>query len=209
MAILLFAMFIVLLTNVFVTSFEKLGVPRPLVGVVMGASLFGSFVNIPVWVRSMRVSQPGWRLAGTFVFYRPPQIEHQVLAVNVGGALVPVVLSLWLLHEAPLWKVAVATAGLALLTHRIARIVPDEGIAMPVFVPPLAAAAAGWLLARGGPGIDAAAIAYISGSVGTLIGADLSNLGRFSQVGAGVVSVGGAGVFDGVFLVGIVAALLT
>ena len=51
-------------------------------------------------------------------------------------------------------------------------------------------------------------LAYVSGSMGTLIGADLMNLGKISRLGAPVVSIGGAGTFDGVFLTGILAGLL-
>jgi uncharacterized membrane protein len=51
-------------------------------------------------------------------------------------------------------------------------------------------------------------IAYMGGVLGTLIGADLNNLGRVADLGAPVVSIGGAGTFDGVFLTGILAVLL-
>jgi uncharacterized membrane protein len=51
-------------------------------------------------------------------------------------------------------------------------------------------------------------IAYLSGVLGTLIGADLTNLNKIADLGAPVASIGGAGTFDGVFLTGIVAVLL-
>jgi len=75
---------------------------------------------------------------------------------------------------------------------------------VPVFVPPVLSALLAIVLAPG----FAAPCAYIAGTVGTLVGADLLNLHRMKGFG-GVVSIGGAGVFDGVFLVGIVAVLLT
>ena len=53
-----------------------------------------------------------------------------------------------------------------------------------------------------------AAVAYITGSGGTLIGADIVNIGRVRELGAGVASIGGAGTFDGVFSSGIVAVVL-
>ncbi len=77
-------------------------------------------------------------------------------------------------------------------------------ISVPVFVPPLVAAATAILTARRA----APAVAYIGGSVGTLIGADLLNLGVVQGLGAPVASIGGAGTFDGIFLTGIVAVLL-
>jgi uncharacterized membrane protein len=44
--------------------------------------------------------------------------------------------------------------------------------------------------------------------MGTLIGADLLNLGNIAKLGAPVASIGGAGTFDGIFLTGILAVLL-
>lgn len=45
--------------------------------------------------------------------------------------------------------------------------------------------------------------------MGTLVGGDLLNLGKARNLGAGTVSIGGAGVFDGIFLVGIFSVALT
>jgi uncharacterized membrane protein len=82
--------------------------------------------------------------------------------------------------------------------------VPGIGIAIPSLVPPIIAATVALLVARA----NVAAVAYVSGSLGTLIGADLLNLGKVQGLGAPVVSIGGAGTFDGVFLTGILAVLL-
>ena len=75
---------------------------------------------------------------------------------------------------------------------------------MPIFVAPLAAAAAGMILAPATPAV----VAYVAGTLGTLIGADLLNLGRMRTIGAPIVSIGGAGTFDGGFLSGLLAVLL-
>ena len=55
---------------------------------------------------------------------------------------------------------------------------------------------------------QAAPLAYIGGSLGTLLGADLLNLGNIQGLGAPVASIGGAGTFDGIFLTGILAVLI-
>jgi uncharacterized membrane protein len=73
-----------------------------------------------------------------------------------------------------------------------------------VLVPALAAGAVALLLARQ----RAAPLAYICGSLGTLLGADLLNLNRLQGLGAPVASIGGAGTFDGIFLTGILAVLI-
>jgi uncharacterized membrane protein len=54
----------------------------------------------------------------------------------------------------------------------------------------------------------AAPLAYIAGSFGTLIGADLLNLNKLADLKAPILSIGGAGTFDGIFVTGIVAVLI-
>ena len=71
-------------------------------------------------------------------------------------------------------------------------------------LPVVATAAVALILSRE----DAAPLAYIGGALGTLIGADLTNLDKVSGLGAPVASIGGAGTFDGIFLTGVFAVLL-
>jgi uncharacterized membrane protein len=73
-----------------------------------------------------------------------------------------------------------------------------------MFIPPIAAAVAALILSPAHP----ITIAYVSGVLGSLIGADLSNLRKIPKLGAQVASIGGAGTFDGIFLTGIIAVLL-
>ena len=78
------------------------------------------------------------------------------------------------------------------------------GISVPLFIPPIASAIVAKLLSRD----YAALLAYVSGCLGTLIGADLLNVNMLGQLGASIASIGGAGTFDGVFLTGVLAVLL-
>jgi uncharacterized membrane protein len=54
-----------------------------------------------------------------------------------------------------------------------------------------------------------APLAYIAGTLGILIGADLLRLPTVRSMATPVASIGGAGTFDGIFLTGIFAVLLT
>jgi uncharacterized membrane protein len=90
------------------------------------------------------------------------------------------------------------------VVHWLATPVPGVGIAVPTFIPPLVATGTAWVLQRR----SAPPLAYIAGSLGTLIGADLLNLGQIQGLGAPVASIGGAGTFDGIFLTGILAVIL-
>jgi uncharacterized membrane protein len=91
-----------------------------------------------------------------------------------------------------------------LVTHLLAQPVPGVGIALPPLLPSLVTAAAALLL----DSRQAPRTAFIAGTLGTLIGADLMNLGNLQGLGAPVASIGGAGTFDGIFLTGIIAVLL-
>jgi uncharacterized membrane protein len=97
-----------------------------------------------------------------------------------------------------------ATLVTSILVHLVARRVPGVGIVTPALLPPSFAAVTSYLLVPGSPAI----VAYVSGTLGTLIGADLTNLRHADHSAASMESIGGAGTFDGVFLTGIVAVIL-
>ncbi len=189
-------------------AYLQLGVgPRGAMLLLMG-SLIGSYFNIPV--AELHGTQVLTRRIVDFfgMQYAVPVVVNwpgTVIAINVGGALIPGVMSLYLLIRYDLWvRGAVAIACVAVICHGLAHPLPGLGIALPVFVPSLAAAVISLLLAWR----RAAPLAYISGSLGTLIGADLLNLGALRGMGAPVASIGGAGTFDGIFLIGVLAVLL-
>jgi len=214
-SILLFLLFILLLPLLFFLAqagilgiaFAKLGLD-PVSGVVFFlACLIGSGVNIPIRRRPVVVSDEDDIpfLLGRFFGFRVPRVTEQVLAVNVGGAILPALLCLYLLPRAPLWQTLFATVVVALVAKKLSRPVPGAGITLPALIPPIVSALLAAILVRG----NAAPTAYIAGVAGTLIGADLLNLHRIERMGRGVMSIGGAGVFDGIFLVGIFAVLLS
>lgn len=189
-------------------AYEKIGVSRRHVFTVLLATLLGSYVNIPVAELPPEEVLSNQVVSSFGVEYVIPRVEEwprTIIAVNVGGALVPALLSLYLLVKRRLYGPGLlATAVVTIVVHAMAQPVRGIGISVPTFIPPLVAAAAAMLIARRA----APSVAYIAGSLGTLIGADLLNLGRIHGLGAPVASIGGAGTFDGVFLTGIVAVLL-
>jgi uncharacterized membrane protein len=128
-----------------------------------------------------------------------------IIAVNVGGAIIPVILSLYLLFKNRLYARGVLAVGIVTaVVNLMAYPVQGVGIATPTFMPPLVATVAALLLSRQ----YAPPLAYIAGSLGTLIGGDLMNLGKIQGLGAPVAAIGGAGTFDGIFVTGILAVLL-
>ncbi len=185
--------------------------------------LVGSLVNIPVTEIRERAPDPVERPArrqfapslydGMYKVQPPAQVTK--VALNLGGAVIPAVISVYLLLHALIGMgdtrlfllACVGAFAVTIIVNRYARLIPGVGIGTPFYLPPLAALVCGILLA-GGFGLDAAIIAYVSGTIGTLIGADLLNLRKIGSLGAPIVSIGGAGTFDGIFLSGIIAAFL-
>ena len=189
-------------------AYRKIGVAPRYMFAVLVLSLVGSHVNIPLYsVTVPRLAPPEAVTVFGRTYVVPPAVEPgtTVVAINVGGALLPVLLSIYLFVRTGLHgRMLLGTAIVAAVAHAFARVVPGVGIALPMFIPPLAAALVGLVLSwrRAPP------VAYVAGSMGTLIGADLLNLGRVADLGAPVLSIGGAGTFDGVFLTGIIAGLI-
>ncbi len=197
-------LFILLFFNIVTISLGKLGLTPESALALLLATLIGSMINIPLSRRRITYEQPR-PFYRHFFFYLPPRVTYQVIAINIGGALIPIGFALYLLSKAPLLPTLIATLVLIIATRFLARPVTGVGITLPFLIPPLISAGLAFLLAGDNP----APVAYISGTVGTLIGADLLNWPKFKKFGAHLISIGGAGMFDGIFLSGIVAVLIT
>ncbi len=188
--------------------FESLGVKRRYMFSLLVFSLLGSYINIPVAELPAQQVHSGEIVDFFGMQYVVPMVidwPRTVVAVNIGGAVIPVVLSLYLvMKHGQYGKSLVAVVIVTWVVHRMAYPVPGVGIGVPMFVPPMITALVAVTLSRR----QAAPLAYISGSLGTLIGADLLNLDKIRGLGAPVASIGGAGKFDGIFLTGLLAVLL-
>jgi uncharacterized membrane protein len=199
---------LLLLLRAFRYAYLRLGLSPAAAMWLLAGSLIGSYFNIPVTQLAAQQVVSGQVVEFFGMRYAVPVVVHwpgTVIAVNVGGAVIPTLVSLYLLIKRQLWgEGLIAIAVVAAVCHWLAQPVPGLGIALPVFVPALTTAFVALLLSRR----DAAPLAYIGGSLGTLIGADLFNFGKIQGLGAPVASVGGAGTFDGIFLIGILAVLL-
>ena len=208
-------LFILIEIHVINYAFEMVGLSPQLAVLALFAALFGSFINIPIARIPNIGPRPAIVVRSFGVAYRVPiryGMGSTVIAVNVGGAIVPVLISIYVLYQFPAVIVAAAigTMIVALVVHRFARPIHGLGIATPMLVPPIIAALMAYVLdaAFGMPQHHRDVIAFVSGVMGTLVGADLMNLNKIADLGAPVASIGGAGTFDGIFLTGIVAVLL-
>ncbi|MFP4169095.1 MAG: DUF1614 domain-containing protein [Desulfonatronovibrionaceae bacterium] len=197
-------------------AFAKLGLTGGQVFLLLMGSLLGSMVNIPVYKRPYSGPQESeLEMGRIFGHYRIPRYRmesksaEQVIAVNFGGAFIPVFLSGYFIFQiGPSLGLLLCLLAVGFVTYKMARPVQGVGIGVPFLIPPLVTVLATWIFAPSG---QEAQVAYISGSLGTLAGADvlhLINPATMRHLQAPVLSVGGAGTFDGIFLAGILAVLL-
>ncbi len=196
-----------LLVGVLTYALIRLGISPQMAALVLLACLLGSAINIPVArFRDSAVQIESYvSVFGIRYFVPVLRSRSTVIAVNLGGALVPVALSVYLIvHDRLGWAALAAIAIVAVLVHLVSRPVPGLGIAVPALLPGVFAMLTAFLFHP--PAL--AGLAYVSGTLGTLAGADLANLGKVRRLGAPVASIGGAGTFDGIFLAGIIAVLL-
>ena len=189
-------------------AYEQLGVSSNGAVLLLFGSLIGSYINIPIAVISRKSVMASQLIDYFGMRYQVPAASDwggTVLAINVGGAVIPVIMSIYLLAKWQLWRDGFfATVIVAAICYWLSSPIPGVGIAIPVFVPVIATTIVALVLSRK----QAAPLAYIAGSLGTLIGADLMNFNKLADLNAPVASIGGAGTFDGIFLAGIASVLI-
>ncbi len=190
-------------------SFAKLGLSADSALLLLLVSLLGSAVNLPLFTVDAEAPPEGTLPPRLFRLLRqnlPPFEGKTTIALNAGGGLVPVSFSLYLIYRNPL-PLADMLLGIAILSavsYFASRPMPGIGIGMPFLLAPLLAALVALLLNPE----QSAPLAYICGTLGVLIGADLLRIKDIRKMGTPVAAIGGAGTFDGIFLTGIIAALL-
>ena len=200
-----------------------LGLPPELAMGFLLLSLFGSFFNVPLYEIVSREPILTFRRISFFgVTWNIPDVRigtrKTLVTLNVGGALVPILISAYILGDlipsrepSPLTtylKFLIALVVVTLVVHRSSRPIRGLGIATPAFIPPMTTVLITLVLFPLGPVSNPFLIAYASGTLGTLLGADLLNFRRFADLGAPVVSIGGAGTFDGIYTTGLASVLL-
>jgi uncharacterized membrane protein len=189
-------------------AYQTIGINRRYVFLLLLMCFLGSYINIPIYRLPPEIIRSGGQVIFFGIPYVIPTVTQwpgTIIAVNVGGAVIPTILSIYLIVKNQLFSTAlVGVAVVSVVVHWLAHPVPGLGIAEPVLVPLVAATIVAMMLSTK----YAPALAYISGTLGTLIGADLLNLGKIQGLGAPIASIGGAGTFDGIFTTGILAVLL-
>jgi uncharacterized membrane protein len=198
-------------------AFTRLGFSWIAALAVVLLMLFGSFVNIPLYRIKrdvIHVDNTALPFAASGNPFASPPVWQTVISLNLGGALIPAAVSAYLLYR------ATAVEGMAIIQPVVAgiilvaivawlatRSIPGYGLRAPLFIPGLVALLCGLLL-TGGPGLLAGVIAFVAGTVGTLLGAGIAQLPRIRDMEIPEVSIGGPGMFGAIFLACILSALI-
>jgi len=190
-------------------SFGKLGLSPDSALLLLLVSLLGSGINLPLFRIDAELPDEPVTPPRLFQMLRqnmPPFEGKTTVAINTGGCLVPVSFSLYLIYHnpMPLSDLLPAIAILSIVSYFASRPLPGVGIGMPFLLAPLLAALVALLINPE----QSAPLAYICGTLGVLIGADLMRIKDIRKMGTPVAAIGGAGTFDGIFITGIIAALL-
>ena len=195
--------------HLFEIAFTKLGLTPEVSVLLLIGTLLGSGINLPIY--SLHTKKAGHLIISpdrkpVWEIFQPVRAGKIVIAVNVGGCLIPVGLCLYFISLQVIDPIKIMAGVLAItaLSYKFSRLIPGLGVGMPVFLAPFASA----LLALVLDPEHAAHLAYISGVFGVLIGADILRINAIADLGTPVAAIGGAGTFDGIFMTGIIAALL-
>ena len=190
-------------------TLAKLGLTPRFALLLLMTSLFGSTINIPLFkIKSEPPEEPMQPVFRGLLRYAAQEFKgYTIIAINLGGAIIPVLFSVYLLFYKSLnpLEVGMAIVLVSLISYSISRPIAGFGIGMPILLAPLLAA----MIAITIDPEQSAPLAYIAGTMGVLIGADILRIRDVGKLGAPFASIGGAGTFDGIFITGLIAVLLT
>jgi len=187
----IFVLYMVFLIHFQQVALARLGVPLVAVPAVVFSMILGSLLNIPIWARS-----------------RGPEV--QVLALNAGGALIPgwicwlALKRVWLMAPQSLSLVPLILLIVSLVANRSSVLLAGRGVVMAPLPPAVIAALCSQLLT---PPV-APLVAFSTGVLGVLVGADLVRVPRLLANRLPVIAIGGAGSLDGILMTGLLATLL-
>lgn len=192
--------------NIFGTAFRKLGFPPEYSVYFLFLSLPCSYLNIPIKKVRSRVSVISDKASDTLRsgLAASSLKMYTTIAINPGGAVIPIIMSVFLSTMVNLVEILSGILVMTIIIHKIARPVKGSGIVVHALLPPFLAAFVAIIISPQ----NAPVIAYISGTFGCILGIDILNLKKIPDLGVPLVSIGGAGTFDAIFLTGIISVLL-
>ena len=205
--ILLVILIIIIQIEIFTLVLSRLGLSPTSASLLLVVTFLGSAINLPLFKIASSFHYDEENPLHHSIFPYRFKEGHTIIAVNVGGALIPLLFSSYLIITSEIHSMVIllAISIVSTISYLFSRPIANMGIGMPLFIAPVSAALTAMILSKD----NAPALAYICGSIGVVIGADLLRIKDIRQLNAPIASIGGAGTFDGIFMTGIIAVLLT
>lgn len=149
-------------------------------------------------------------IAAIFIGGWLPEIDLGLITLNIGGALIPLIVCVYLFLHAGTAKErirAVVASGLtAAAVFAISLVLPSDPIQMPMLDPMIlygiAGGAIAWLLGR------SRRSAFIAGVLGVMLADVITGISLWLRGVNQVIHLGGAGALDAVIIAGVTAVLL-
>ncbi len=175
------AMILIILFIILSLIFQTLDFSIKTVILLAASTIIGCFFNVPVI-----------------------RLKQKDIYMNIGGGIVPVGFSIYFIWLRPdlIIQIILATLVLIFFTYCFSTI-DDDGIRVYILVPLIGSIIVASLL----PG-SLLVIGYVSGTLGTLIGADIMNLDNIQDFGFRELSIGGAGTLDAIFVTGLIILIV-
>jgi len=153
----------------------------------------------------------GFNISNIYLF----SYGNWLVGINMGGAIIPILLSVYLAlnKKLPFKKLGIGIIIVTIFAYLVTYPDPSKGIVakLPVGLLPAFVASVLSVIFLYKDFRKAAPFAYISGTLGVLIGADFLHIGELLsyQIDKPINAIiGGANVFDMVYISGIVAVIL-
>jgi len=137
----------------------------------------------------------------------PIKRQHPMVTINVGGAVLPLLLASYLTLTFSLFPYCIAAVGVVSTVGFLISQRTKEGIKLPALALPATATIVSLFFFKQ---CNCVALAYVAGVIGAIVGVDLLNIPfMFMKLEKQhVLSIGGKGTFDGIFVTGVVALIM-
>ena len=183
--ILILALYIFFL--IYYPSFDKIGIGKREVGLLFLGSISTTFLNFPIFI-----------------------YKDYFLAMNIGGALIPIVLSFYLIKEnsIPFYKILIGITIVSFATYMVTKVTSAGVISyFPFYLfPSILAFLLSMLFYFLSP--FSCAYSYPVATIGVIIGGDFSHLPEIFEHPF-IGSMGGAGLYDMVYIAGLLSFFLS
>lgn len=207
---------------VFSTLIVRLGIAPGLGLPLLIAAFFGCYINLPLFILTphrqskQRVSVeifPLWLLKCLCLHSYKTQSEfYGYIGLNVSGGLIPIILALYQFYRAKPEAILIVTAVVASFSYFLVTVIPGIGIVTRVsrfWLITIVAVLSAMALVVDGVNRYDVSVAFAGGVLGTTIGADLLHLKDVRpEIAATPLSIGGAGLDDGIAQCGLCALII-